>query len=141
MRRAALALRRLTSVANRRLGGGVSRGVLLICIAGTPAVVTACALPVAVMEADVVKGRIPFLREGRTTREEVLNRLGHPTGEYDDGRILIYVLQEDVTDRLHSGPVGGAPNRGSQWRPTQYQLVLVFGTGGVLERQSLVRVR
>jgi hypothetical protein len=72
-----------------------------------------------------------FLKDGRTTKSEITSRLGQrQDGEYEDGRILIYVLDNKYRI-VHSGD------------KSRYHLILVFDVenGMILTRHSLVRIR
>jgi hypothetical protein len=89
------------------------------------------------IDADVVKSRLPFLIEKRTTKEEVLARLGGPLNEYENGRIATYILRENVNSRFQVGDTGPSKTLTSEI----YNLVLVFGPNGILERYSVIRVR
>jgi hypothetical protein len=42
---------------------------------------------------------LPVIREGLTTRAQILQALGQPSRKYEDGRILAYVLMLDDLDR------------------------------------------
>ena len=82
-------------------------------------------------------GYLPFIEDGKTTREQVLLKLGVPSAQFEGGRILTYVLRLDDDDRLqvlqrhmHTST--------SQWRPGTYSRVVVFAADGVLARHSLV---
>lgn len=74
----------------------------------------------------------PFIRDGRTKKQEVLGRLGAPDNQYESGRIITYLA--------------GMDDRSGHWRVglyfrARYTLVLVFGPDDLLERHSLVRER
>ena len=69
-----------------------------------------------------------FIKDGKTTREEIQGRLGPSNSAYENGRILIYhvYLEEDGRMNLKG-------------RGTCYACVLVFDINNVLERHSLVK--
>lgn len=83
-------------------------------------------------------GGLAFLEDGRTTREEVLWRLGTPNAHFEGERILTYALSKL--------PDGRWARRGRQqalaWGPAYLHptesLVLFFGPDGRLLRHSLV---
>jgi hypothetical protein len=95
-----------------------------------------------------------FIRDGKISRNEVLARLGQPASVYENGRIIIYWVQEDnngvlqVTTKnstavsinnrsyLHDLENG---TRGS--KSGYYNLVLVFTDNDILEEHSLVFIR
>jgi hypothetical protein len=80
---------------------------------------------------------LPFIIEGRTTKEEALNRLGMPVNQYEEGRIITYILRQDLNGRFQVGSTG----LGRSLSPEVYNLVLVFGPTEILEKYSLLRVR
>jgi hypothetical protein len=106
-------------------------------IAGLVVTVAACSSYVAPLEPDTTRSRLPFLIEGRTTKEEILNRLGIPAKEYEGGRIVSYILRENINSQLQVADTGFRRN----WNSEIYNLVVVFGPTEILERYSLVRVR
>ncbi len=99
--------------------------------------VASCSSYVAPLESQTTRSRLPFLIEGRTTKDEVLNRLGTPFNQYEDGNISIYILRENLNSQLQVGDLG----RREDWNPEIYNLVLVFGPTEILQKYSLVRVR
>ncbi len=74
----------------------------------------------------------PFIRDGQTKKQEVLDRFGAPDNQYESGRIITYLV--GIDDRSGDWRVGG-------YFETQHALVLVFGPEEALERHSLVRER
>jgi hypothetical protein len=91
-----------------------------------------------------LKGRadlLDFLADGRTTREEVVLRLGQPSGKFDRERILTYRLGFESKNKGYyvverEAQPGGWPT----WLRANYSLVLVFDDTGVLRKHSLVAV-
>jgi hypothetical protein len=77
---------------------------------------------------------LEFITIGQTTRTEVVLRLGKPSASFEDERILTYRIGGDSSNGYFVRDAAGS------WYETSYSLVLVFGSGGVLENQSLVRV-
>jgi hypothetical protein len=85
---------------------------------------------------------LPFLKDGKCTREEVMLRLGEPSGQFESQRILTY--------RMYSDPVGktGVVRKESlitdpqrpNWQQTMFSVVLVFD-GATLTRHSVVAVK
>ena len=89
----------------------------------------ACAAPVSRGQ----KGLIDFIRDGATTRQEVLAHLGEPGATYERERVLTYRLGRDA---------GGdyvLPNK-SDWNGVCSNLVLAMDGNGVLRQHSLVQV-
>jgi hypothetical protein len=84
-----------------------------------------------------------WVRDGHTTREELLLRLGRPTGQYEGERILVFTTQlGTTTDDLR--PMWRALDPLPQQYPVIVQdtchLVSVFDPSGVLCRHSVVAV-
>ena len=77
---------------------------------------------------------LDFVVDGRTTREQAYLELGEPSGIYEGGSILTYKLDKDET--------GYFPIESRQgFMGIRYNLVMVFGPDGVLERHSLVPIK
>lgn len=92
---------------------------------------------------ELLREQVSFISDGKTTRQELLDRLGASVSQYEEGRIHIYVMRQDGQDRLRVPQVplpSDSPQKVS-WHPEVYNLVLVFGADGVLERHALLRVR
>ena len=85
-----------------------------------------------------VDGPFKFLRDNQTTQQEVLAPLGEAASLYENGRILTYILREN-RGQLRLDNYRNLERPGYLRRIT-YHLVLVFGSDGILERHSLVRV-
>ena len=56
-----------------------------------------CATVVVPLEPQLVSERLPFIRDGKTSKEEVLSRLGEPDSRYEGERILTYVMCKDIS--------------------------------------------
>ncbi|RMF94589.1 MAG: hypothetical protein D6727_12500 [Gammaproteobacteria bacterium] len=89
-----------------------------------------------VIRADLLS----FLQDGVTTREQVLLKLGSPSMQFEQQRILTYQIRIDSDGIAHVF----WPRRSelnpvlTHWEPEIYSLVLVFGADGVLEKHALV---
>ena len=83
-------------------------------------------------------GYLSFIRDGETTREQVLLRLGDPSGFFEDGRILTFAIAIDGEDvlRILTRRMGTVDR--VDWRPGIYSVVVVFDDAGVLERHSVI---
>ncbi|HXT66173.1 MAG TPA: hypothetical protein VN657_05230 [Nitrospiraceae bacterium] len=129
---------------------GVNIGLVLACT-----LLFACASTVMQLEPQLVSERLPFVQDGKTSKEEVLRRLGEPNHRYEEGRILTYTILSDeqcedisqngqlrlINTRLtdEQGEALRAANRCySERRNT---LILVFGPDALVERHSLVLVK
>jgi len=73
-----------------------------------------------------------FFQEGMTTKKEILDRLGKPVAQYEEGRIITYWAEHDRKDRFRVVETLGTGNT---------ILVIVFRNDGVLERYSVVTRR
>ncbi|OPY86345.1 MAG: hypothetical protein A4E72_01686 [Syntrophus sp. PtaU1.Bin208] len=75
-----------------------------------------------------------FLHDGKTTKQEIIDRLGQANSIYENGKILIYYLWMErdgrmmLQDSKHKEIID-AP---------KYQLILVFNDNNFLEKHSLV---
>lgn len=113
--------------------------VLILLLAG---LLTACATPrIQSAGAELLSTPLlSFIRDGVTTREEVLLKLGAPSADFEEHRILTYRLVPDREGTLHVlWPRASTTRSGfTEWAPGVYSLVLVFKGDGVLEKHSLV---
>ena len=83
-----------------------------------------------------VSERLPFIRDGKTPRNEVLSRLGKPDYRHEGGRILAYKMWIcAMEEQLPLSAEVRCRDTGT------YNLVLVFGPNNLVERHSLVRVK
>ncbi len=83
-------------------------------------------------------GLLGPIEDGRTTRQEVLLRLGSPSSAFEGGRILTYDFVVDLDGEWRRAGSG----RASDWaypHPRTASLVLVFGPDDRLVRHSLVK--
>lgn len=107
------------------------------------AILNACSPPaLQVAEPAFLQGGIlAFLEDGRTTREEVLFRLGTPNAHFEGERILSFAyLRRPDGNWIRQGRTF-TPNQGAAsfaYRGPTHNLVLVFGPQGVLCRHSMV---
>jgi len=102
---------------------------------------TGCAHNVQTVNREIAQhAGLSFLRNGETTKAEVLSRLGRKYAQFDGGRLLAYrldgkyqVVARDFTNYHSRGHL--------EWGNGKYSLVLVFDENEMLQRHSLVRVR
>lgn len=78
---------------------------------------------------------LSFMNDGTTTRSETLLQLGQPTARFESDRILTYRIGGDAQAGYFIS------KNTSTWIDTNYSLVLVFDTNGILESHSLVHVQ
>ncbi|KAF0181910.1 MAG: hypothetical protein FD164_1398 [Nitrospirae bacterium] len=102
-----------------------------------------CATPVIkTIETKDFLAKLQFLEAGRTSREDVLLRLGEPSGQYEGERIFTYILAIGNEGQLHVLPRQLALNQRDprlyNFSPSVCSLVIVFRRDGVLEKFSLV---
>ena len=86
-------------------------------------------------------GILAFLKEGRTTREETLLRLGTPDGRFEGERILTYTFKKGPDGWLREGRAWNEPKKRFEYTGRSgfpCNLVLVFGAEGVLARSTMV---
>ena len=91
---------------------------------------------VAPQDQQFVSERLPFLRDGKTSRKEVLSRLGTPDYRHEGGRILAYKIWTCAMEEQR--PLIAETRCGDSGT---YNLILVFGPDNLVERHSLVRVK
>lgn len=109
----------------------VAASLFVALLAGA---LSACATsPVAPVEPGQVMRKLGFLRNGETTRREVLDRMGTTLASYEKDAMLTYLL---YGDELGGFSVGAPPARGTL--RGEYSLVLVFDAQDVLRKHSLV---
>jgi hypothetical protein len=83
-----------------------------------------CATKRQAIDTQLVGDRFGYLQDGKTNRQEIINRLGNPHYIYENGRITIYSwFDEESGDYV------------------EYDIVLIFYENDILERHSVVRVR
>lgn len=94
--------------------------------------------------APPLKGRsdlLDFLSDGKTTREEVVVKLGQPSGRFERENILTYRLGYEPKNKGYFLVEREAqPSGWPTWVRAKYSLVLVFDEAAVLRRHSLVEV-
>lgn len=83
---------------------------------------------------------LSFVRDGATTREEVLLKLGTPSAQFEGQRILTYQIRIGKDGAAHVfWPRRSELNPAlTHWEQEIHSLVLVFRPNGVLEKHSLV---
>jgi hypothetical protein len=94
-----------------------------------------CQTPPAIPGAS--PGLLNFVQDGRTTREEIMLKLGQPSASFEQERILTYRIGHDPAQGYYLV----APNQLRQWQDVRHSLVLVFDGGGVLLKHTLVPVQ
>lgn len=84
---------------------------------------------------------LDFLADNRTTKEEVILKLGQPSGRFDSEKILTYRLGYKARNHGYY-LVERESSWGSEpvWANRRFSLVLVFGAQNILRQHSLVEV-
>jgi hypothetical protein len=122
---------------------GVNIGLVLAC----SFLIVGCATVVAPLEPQLVSERLPFIQDGKTSKEEVLSRLGEPANRYEGGRILTYEMCPDfylkgplrLRDTRPTDKTGQAlPGAARCSLDRINNLILVFGPDDLVERHSVV---
>ena len=112
---------------------GLAHAVIALLLA-------ACTSYVAPVKDSATLEQFAFLQPGRTTRDEVLARLGTPSVTYEDGRIASYPVYRTKSGRLTvTIPLASPEDARLGFGPERpYTLILVYDGAGTLERRSLV---
>ena len=91
-----------------------------------------------------LKGRadlLDFLADGRTAREEVVLKLGQPSGRFERENIITYRLGFEPKNKgYYDVERDVQPDGWPMWVRAKYSLVLVFDEAGMLRKHSLVEV-
>ena len=106
---------------------------------------TACA-PVSRLSwgepTDLEKSGYDFIRDGVSTRDDLLARLGDPSYKFENKRVLIYRFQQDENRifLLSASQVKPARNAGEEKDSGRDlgNVVLIFTQNGILEKHNLV---
>lgn len=87
---------------------------------------------------------LPFIEDGKTTKEEVVLKLGIPSGQFEGERILVYKMSfvEKEGFKVVSRYINIYSNPRFHGRDiSEYNLVLVFDKRNVLQRHSLLSIK
>ena len=121
---------------------------VILLLAG--ATLMGCAQPAPLdLNKQLETGSLAFLQDCKTTREQVLLRLGIPTAEFEQQRILAYrvefdpqgvlkLLPRDSFIRVTYGEATYAQE--PRWEGVGANVMLVFNDAQVLVRHSLVPI-
>ncbi|MEO6308249.1 MAG: hypothetical protein ABIO96_06950 [Nitrospiraceae bacterium] len=119
--------------------GDLKIGLFLVSVL----LLAGCATVVVPLDPQLVTERLPFIRDGKTSKEEVLSRLGEPYSRYEGEQILTYVMCEDLSldggrrlSHTRTTDTKGEAVRCSPERTNN--LILVFGPDDLVERHSVV---
>jgi len=108
-----------------------------------------CATVVVPLDPQLVSERFPFIREGKTSKQEVLSRLGEPYSRYEGEQILTYVMCEDISrgggrlpsyTRITDKEGEAFPGKAGCSYERTNNLILVFGPDDLVARHSVVLI-
>ena len=100
------------------------------------ALLTGCVTP-----PNARKDLLAFFETGRTTREEVLLKLGQPSGSFEQDRILTYRIgQYGEEGYFIVSPKVVYTAQAANWQNVHFSLVIVFDEQGRLRKHELVKV-
>ena len=80
---------------------------------------------------------LAFLKDGASTRAEIMLRLGQPSAALEEEKFLFY----RVGGNEKKGFYVVRPYATGSWGNASYSLVLVFDSGGLLQKHRLVPVQ
>jgi len=115
----------------------------LVVVLALSLLLIGCGPTLQVAQGEVEQKWLAYFKDGNTTKEEVLLRLGLPAAQFEGERILTYRLMLTDAEGLVVVPRKLDPRdpRLSYWARGQYSLVLVFDGKHILQRHILLRVR
>src|SRR5690349_11868030 len=100
----------------------IERMIAGVCIF----VAAGCAQQKPPTTAELQAGWLSFVRDGQTAREQVVLRLGTPTAEFENQRILTYRLHCGKDDMIPVPRIAVAGEDADSWEMATHELVLVF---------------
>jgi len=90
---------------------------------------------------------LPFIEDGKTTKEEVLLKLGEPSGQFEGGRIFTYPMtfSEEEGFKVDYERTFICHHRGFKTlklsvSKAEYNLILVFDDKSILSKHNLLKV-
>jgi len=112
----------------------VNRALMVMIAIVAVTLIAACAQPVAPVATDETMQLLPFLKDGKTNKDEILERFGAPRSRYENDAIFIYGVIRTSEGQIHVSA------RGRELGADNYDLVLVFGANDLLGRHTVVRM-
>jgi len=106
---------------------------------------TACA-HIRVVDESIQQKWLPFIEDGKTTKDEVLLKLGNPSGQFEGGRILTYTMtfSEEKGFQVNYERTfishGPWPCYKLSVSKAEYNLILVFNENNTLSKHNLLKV-
>jgi hypothetical protein len=84
---------------------------------------------------------LSFLADGKTTKEDVIMKLGQPSGQFEAEKILTCRLGYEPKNNGYAVVEREATGSGwPTWTAAKFSLVLVFDDAGILQKHSFVKV-
>jgi len=95
------------------------------------AAIAGCSATIQSIGKGSARELVPFIEDGKTTRADVVAKLGNPVDTFEQGKIVTYRMR----------PTGdGLSVAGSLDKDASYELVLSFDERNVLRRHNLLRL-
>jgi hypothetical protein len=101
---------------------------------------TTCA-HIQVVDKSIQEKWLPFIEDGKTTKDEVLLKLGRPSGQFEGGRILTYTMSFSEEDGFRVNYERKFIYHGFSVSKAKYNLVLVFNENNILSKHNLLKLR
>jgi len=103
---------------------------------------TTCA-HIRVVDKSIQDKWLSFIEDGKTTKDEILLKLGKPSGEFEGGRIFTYTMSFSEEDgfRVNYEREFIYPYQKYSVSKAKYNLVLVFKENNILSKHNLLKVR
>lgn len=108
-----------------------ARGLWLLAVLG------GCAWKPRPTPDETVRTLAPYLEVGETRRDDLLRRLGKPSFEAPDARVVAYRMTQDGFGAL--AVIRGEGTYG--WNLVQYNMVLAFDANMILEECALIQLK
>ncbi|MEI8290717.1 MAG: hypothetical protein WCH99_14720 [Verrucomicrobiota bacterium] len=115
-----------------RCKNGINLGICFMLLA-LGLLVAGCVSPVP----GASRNLLSFMQNGQTTRQEVILKLGQPSGSFEHEQILTYRIGEDKDQGYYLV----SPKFMQPWQSVRYSLVLLFDDRGVLQKKNMVSVQ
>src|ERR1051325_5888960 len=96
-------------------------GILIIALVSLSGCCAAGPHPTPATDAEIAQGPLAFLRDGSTTKEEVILQLGAPAAVFESERILTYRLRHTREQGMRVMAV--TPQSYETWDAVQHSLV------------------
>jgi len=91
----------------------------------------ACVQYIAVVDESIQQKWLPFIEDGKTTKDDVLLKLGTPSRQFEDGMILTYHMTFTREEGF----------RVDSERQFIYNLVLVFDERNILQKHRMLKIQ